>query len=127
MVLHIFSFESEALAERAGGKSMEAQAPRGTRRVRGYNWKGPRASLRGRGKEPGYAARTVLLRWNASSGARETTASGTLGEEELYPWTIEESIGKTRGCSPKRGGREWAIRTARRSSRDITRPSGRRF
>ena len=55
MLLHIFRLEAKR-SKAAGGNSMEVQEPRGTRRVRGYKWKGPlRACEDGDGR-PFYAA-----------------------------------------------------------------------
>jgi len=49
MLLHIFRLEAKR-SKAAGGNSMEVQEPRGTRRVRGYKWKGPlRACEEGEG------------------------------------------------------------------------------
>jgi hypothetical protein len=126
MVLHIFSFESEAKQSGPEEKAWRRKSREERDGCEEIIGRGPRELAR-LGKEPVYAARTVLLRWNASSGARETTASGTLEKRSYTPEQSRNRFRKVRGCSPKRGWREWAIRTARRSSRDITRPPGRRF
>jgi hypothetical protein len=91
------------VTKRAGGKSMEAQEPRGTRRVRGYNWKGPRASLREQGRSPvmPQGRYSCVGMRPAASG---TTASGTLEKRSYTPGQARNRSGRREGVPRSAAG-----------------------
>jgi hypothetical protein len=77
MVLHIFLFESEAKQSGPEEKAWRCKSREERDGCEDIIGRGPRELARP-GKEPVYAARTVLLRWNASSGVGKQVQAGRL-------------------------------------------------
>jgi hypothetical protein len=103
MVLHIFSFESEAKQSGPEEKARRRKSREERDGCEDIIGRGPR-ELASPGKEPVYAAGTVLLRWNASSGGWETSASGTLEKRSYTSGQSRNRLGRREGVPRSAAG-----------------------